>query len=79
MIKDIVKKGLMFVGAIAVAGFVADRAVRAVYRCIKPQNSGFAIGCFCDDENDEDDSDTSCQKKSSEIEFDNDGDMPFEE
>ena len=47
--KDIVKKGLMFVGAIAVAGFVADRAVRAVYRCIKPQNSGFAIGCFCDD------------------------------
>ena len=77
--KDIVKKGLMFVGAIAVAGFVADRAVRAGYRCIKPQNGGFAIGCFCDDESDGDDSDTSRQKESSEIEFDNDGDMPFEE
>ena len=81
MLRDIVKKGLMIVGAITVTSIALDAITAVTKKKKKKNNTPIRCACFCvgdDDDADFDDCDD-CDKQEYTVDPDDEGSMPFEE
>ena len=80
MLRDIVKKGLMIVGAITVTSIALDAITAVTKKALAKNNTPIRCACFCvgDDEDDLDDCDD-CDKQEYTVDPDDEGSMPFEE
>ena len=80
MLRDIVKKGLMIVGAITVTSIALDAITAVTKKALAKNNTPIRCACFCvgDDDDDFDDFDD-CDKQEYTVDPDDEGSMPFEE
>ena len=80
MLRDIVKKGLMIVGAITVTSIALDTITAVTKKALAKNNTPIRCACFCvgDDDDDFDDCDD-CDKQEYTVDPDDEGSMPFEE
>lgn len=82
MLRDIVKKGLMIVGAITVTSIALDAITAVTKKALAKNNTPIRCACFCvgddDDDADFDDFDD-CDKQEYTVDPDDEGSMPFEE
>ena len=80
MLRDIVKKGLMIVGAITVTSIALDAITAVTKKELAKNNTPIRCACFCvgDDDDDCDDCDD-CDKQEYTVDPDDEGSMPFEE
>ena len=80
MLRDIVKKGLMIVGAITVTSIALDAITAVTKKALAKNNTPIRCACFCvgDDDDDCDDCDD-CDKQEYTVDPDDEGSMPFEE
>ena len=80
MLRDIVKKGLMIVGAITVTSIALDALTAVAKKARAKNNTPIRCACFCvgDDDDDFDDCDD-CNKQEYTVDPDDEGSMPFEE
>ena len=80
MLRDIVKKGLMIVGAITVTSIALDAITAVTKKALAKNNTPIRCACFCvgDDDDDFDDCDD-CDKQEYTVDPDDEGSMPFVE
>lgn len=76
MLRDIVKKGLMLVGAITVTSIALDAITVVAKKALAKNNTPIRCACFC--VGDDDDCDD-CDKQEYTVDPDDEGSMPFEE
>ncbi len=80
MLRDIVKKGLMLVGAITVTSIALDAITVVAKKALAKNNTPIRCACFCvgDDDDDFDDC-GDCDKQEYTVDPGDEGSMPFEE
>ena len=74
MLRDIVKKGLMIVGAITVTSIALDALTAVAKKALAKNNTPIRCACFCVGDDDDD-----CDKQEYTVDPDDEGSMPFEE